>query len=36
MARAGFWLNLAGALLAATMAYFFAGSLLDLDLRGKG
>jgi sodium-dependent dicarboxylate transporter 2/3/5 len=36
MARAGFWLNLAGALLAATMAYFFAGSLLDLDLGGKG
>jgi hypothetical protein len=33
MARAGFWLNLAGALPAATMAYFFAGSLLDL--RGK-
>jgi hypothetical protein len=25
-----------GALLAATMAYFFAGSLLDLDLRRAG
>jgi uncharacterized membrane protein YdjX (TVP38/TMEM64 family) len=33
MARAGFWLNLFGAVLAALMAYFFAGALLHLDLR---
>lgn len=33
MVRAGFWLNLGGALLAAAMTYFFAGSLLHLDLR---
>jgi sodium-dependent dicarboxylate transporter 2/3/5 len=33
MVRAGFWLNLVGAMLATVMAYFFAGALLDLDLR---
>jgi sodium-dependent dicarboxylate transporter 2/3/5 len=36
MVRAGFWLNLVGALLAAVMAYFFAGLLLPLDLSGGG
>jgi sodium-dependent dicarboxylate transporter 2/3/5 len=33
MARAGFWLNLVGAVPATLMAYFFGGALLHLDLR---
>lgn len=36
MVRAGFWLNLLGALLVAVMGYFFAGALLPLDLGGAG
>ena len=35
MVRAGFWLNLLGALLVAVMGHFFAGALLPLDLQRK-
>jgi solute carrier family 13 (sodium-dependent dicarboxylate transporter), member 2/3/5 len=34
MVKAGVWLNLVGALLVTTMAYFLAGTLLRLDLGG--
>jgi sodium-dependent dicarboxylate transporter 2/3/5 len=35
MVRAGFWLNLIGVLLVTAMGYFFAGTLLHLDLGGR-
>ncbi len=35
MVRAGFWLNLIGVLLVSLVGYFFAGSVLRLDLGGR-